>query len=178
MIITKGDTSKVTNNFTMNEFYCKSFNAPKSHYFDEKLIQVAQYLRDLTHASVIIDSSFRTKEHQAVLIANIQGAAKNSQHELGKAVDLKFATPQILASLCGSIDNKDAIFKKLRQLGVRGFGLYDTFIHLDTREGVAVHRDEFGTYALWDNRKKKVKLQATLSLPILKRTDTQIRRGI
>lgn len=60
-----------------------------------------------------------------------------------------------MAELAADFTTSGPIFQKLRTLGIKGFGLYDTFIHLDVRVGPCIHKDRYGAFACWDERKKK-----------------------
>jgi uncharacterized protein YcbK (DUF882 family) len=147
MILKKGSNINLSKNFTENEFFSKSFNAPESHYFDEKLIIAAQLLRDTFNTPISVNSSFRTKEHNQRV-----GGAASSQHLKGNAVDLGFnSNPNSLLILQQDILNNGSIKKELRKMGINGFGLYDTFIHLDTRP-TGSRNDDFGSFSFWDNR--------------------------
>ena len=141
---------KVAENFTMNEFYCKSVNAPLTHPFDNVLIEAAQSIRDEYAAPVTITSTYRT------LLGNLAAGGKSgSLHLTGEAMDFKMS-PDKLTELKEDIRKKGKQFKKLRLLGIRGFGLYPTFVHLDTRgeEYPAANTDSKGSFAFWDMEKK------------------------
>lgn len=142
MYIKKGDTSKVTENFTANELFSKSPDAPNEHYLDDNLIHAAQFLRTYYNTPVRVNSSFRTINHNTSI-----GGAKSSKHLTGKAIDLSFPNnPEILEQYNQDIVNKSGVFLELKTMGINGFGLYDSFLHVDTRN----------SNAFWDNRKKKV----------------------
>ena len=138
MILTKGNKNKVSENFTENEFFSKSSDIGNTHYFDENLILAAQLLRTHFNTPMRVNSSYRTIKHN-----NSVGGAKSSQHLLGTAVDLSFINNEnALLTVHQEILNKGALYDRLKQLGINGFGLYDTFVHLDTRRN----------NAFWDKR--------------------------
>ena len=67
----------------------------------------------------------------------------------------------VLSDYHWQILNKGPLFEQLRLAGIGGFGLYDNFIHVDSRAG-GNQTDKLGTYALWDQRittKKKFQPQ-------------------
>jgi uncharacterized protein YcbK (DUF882 family) len=106
---------KISKNFTLSEFECKDgSNLVK---LDEKLIELLQQLRDRAGLAVKIHSGYRTPEHNKKV-----GGSPKSQHLEGKAADIsvKGWTPKKLAELAEVI-------------GFDGIGIYDTFIHVDTR---------------------------------------------
>jgi uncharacterized protein (DUF2345 family) len=83
-----------------------------------------------------INSAYRTPAYNATL----QGAAKNSQHLHGRAFDIPYS------SIGGSDQGNLARFAQTAvQCGFVGFGLYPTFIHIDTGSG----RTWNGAKAAW-----------------------------
>lgn len=105
----------ISKNFKLREFACKDgSNLVK---VDSELLDKLQKLRDRINKPIIINSGYRTPEHNKKV-----GGASGSQHLLGKAVDIKVngMTPTTLA-------------KHAEAVGFRGIGLYKTFIHVDTR---------------------------------------------
>lgn len=158
--ISKTDTDKLTANFRRDEFFTKSEDFPEteSHNFDYRLVLGCQALRDWSMVSWHITSSFRTRKHQKYL--NTYGAgAVLSYHELGRAVDLQPVhfedRAKFIDSLHRDIEQRKGVFNTLRKIGVTGFCMYDTFIHLDTRTEKFNNRDANGQYMVADYRKKK-----------------------
>lgn len=153
MQVTHDNTTQVTANFKTNEFYSKSFNAPKLHYLNDNLPLLAQIVRDFFNVPVTINSSFRTPEHNLAI-----GGATNSQHTKGNAIDITFAHKdklKLIENFNAEVRKGGSLLKKLRSNGLTGLGLYNSFIHLDCRPDGGKHRDEFGSYAFWDYAKKK-----------------------
>lgn len=158
--ISKDNSRKLTANFRNKEFFTSS-DVPSdfSHEIDFRLVEAAQAIRDYINAPVRITSSYRTPEHQISLAAKGIGS-RVSQHIYGRAIDLQpvdwpditFWIPELTKQLS---DPTSFLFMKLRQIGIVGFGLYDTFIHLDTRTSRGKRKDDYGSYAYWDFRKKK-----------------------
>ena len=104
MIIRKGDTSFVRDNFRASEFYSKSYDAPDEHYFSDILADAVQFVRNYFSergydARISVSSTFRT-----YLGNQLSGGTSLSQHLGGNAVDWK---------------------------GVKGIGFYKTFFHFD-----------------------------------------------
>lgn len=74
----------------------------------------------------------------------------------GKAFDSQPANgdPKILQAIIDDFIANGPIYQALRKLGITGFGVYNTFIHLDCRddEFKAKRKDAFGLVACWDQR--------------------------
>lgn len=63
--------------------------------------------------------------------------AKVSAHHLGQAIDFNFLAEEAIAEelyllIRDDFDNQGPLFVMLWDLGCRGFGSYDTFVHIDT----------------------------------------------
>lgn len=106
---------KVSKNFKLSEFECKD----GSHLVkvDSQLITKLQNLRDMINKPIIINSAYRTPQHNKKV-----GGTTNSQHLLGKAADIRVngLSPNELANYC-------------EKIGFGGIGIYKTFVHVDTR---------------------------------------------
>jgi hypothetical protein len=145
LTIRKGDDTPLSKNFLASEFYSKKANAPASHAFYSELVEAVQFLRDYYDTPWRITSTYRPD-------------SPGSQHRECRAVDSQPTdrSPVVLADLQRQLsDPSSEVFIKLRRLGITGFGIYDTFCHLDVRIIPRKHKDRFGTYAIWDDRKKK-----------------------
>lgn len=140
--ITKGDQTYISANFTADELYSKSPDAPQSHYLSDTTIKGAQIIRDWVGEPVYINSSYRTAAHNAAV-----GGGTASQHLTGNALDLSFKTEAAKQIVLDDFAQKGLLYQKLKFNGIRGFGLYDNFVHIDSRPTVDAVR--------WDNRKKK-----------------------
>lgn len=120
---------KISKDFSLHEFQCKDGSGLVK--VDSGLLDKLQQLRDRLGLPMTINSAYRTPEHNK----KVSGAT-NSQHLLGKAVDI-------------SILNQKLDIETIRDLadaiGFTGIGIYDTFIHLDVRD----------TPNKWDLRTKK-----------------------
>ena len=123
-------------NFTWAEVLA-GFQPDERFYTHMSLLQT---LRDWWQAPIAINSGFRSAKHNEAI-----GGAEKSQH-------LVFATdisPNLNSNRVGLIPPPDRqreaiemVAAKCDALGFDGIGLYDSFIHLDLRGGVA----------RWDNR--------------------------
>ena len=125
--------AKLTENFSLEEFQCKDGSYIPNEYLPN-VIQLAknlQVLRDYINKPITINSGYRSPNYNAS--AKVKGA-KNSQHLLAKAADLRVEgmTPKELAKVIESLI-KDG---KMQQGGI---GIYSTFVHYDIR----------GTKARW-----------------------------
>lgn len=130
MIISDRDV-QVTENFNMKELYSNSFNAPEEHFLDDRVIRALQYIRSASGVPIKVTSTYRTLAHNTAI-----GGSKRSQHMVGRAIDFQFVNnnQQELIRLHTQMDDKDGPLRAaLWDLGVRGFGYYSTFAHIDVR---------------------------------------------
>lgn len=107
---------KLSGHFDRDEFACKcgcGFNT-----VDAELLSLCEYVRMINGDKPLTpNSACRCKSHN-----NFVGGSQKSQHLLGRAADLP-------------VDNPKEVYGKLceRFPGQYGFGLYETFIHVDSR---------------------------------------------
>ena len=143
MNIIRGDQTGIVPNFANGEFFTHSedFNAD-SHYFNEKLVFAAQAVRDFIGSSVTVNSTYRT-----YLGNKNSGGAVGSLHLKGEAEDLQ--TGSHTAKIQADIENKGVLYQKLRSLGIGGFGIGTSFIHLDTRTSGNQKDFNRGNFGLW-----------------------------
>lgn len=115
-VYNKGQNVELSVNFNSNEFDCKCKECTQTK-IDPLLVAFLQKIRTYFNAPVTINSGYRCENHNA----NV-GGAKNSRHTKGQAADIsvKGAEPKQVAKYAESI-------------GVLGIGLYDSFVHIDTR---------------------------------------------
>ena len=127
----KGNNTKLSKHFTLNEFDCKCNNHKcKYTLVNEELIVKLEELRYLVGDSpLIINSAYRCKTHNKDV-----GGAKYSQHVIGNAVDIR--TPSHLS---------DDEFADIAETIFSGVGRYKGRVHVDVRESGK---------ARWDDRKK------------------------
>lgn len=154
-LIRRGDKTQVAPHFTAGEFYSKSVNAPASHDFYTELVEAVSFLRGYYGTPWRITSTYRPD-------------SVGSQHRECRAVDSQPAnmSQSIVKDLVSQLLNpKSEVFRKLRSLGITGFGVYDTFVHLDCRTIRGQHSDSYGSFAFWDERKKKAVASTSVSPP-------------
>lgn len=114
----KGDEQKIAANFRAREFDCQGKGCCSTTQVDERLVEYLQKIRDHFGKPVYL-TAFRCKTHNA----RTPNAAPNSYHVYGQAADFHIdgVAPAEIAKYAESI-------------GVKGIGLYDTFVHIDTRK--------------------------------------------
>ena len=114
---TKGEFAQLSKNFKSTEFDCKGKNCCSITLVDDDLVGFLQMVRANFGKAVIIDSGYRCKEHNKSV-----GGASKSKHLDGMAADIKIkgVEPIEVAKYCELI-------------GVKGIGLYDWGVHIDTR---------------------------------------------
>lgn len=113
----KGDNTKIATNFKAREFDCLGTGCCSTTPIDEKLVEYLQQIR--THfGKPVYVTAYRCKTHNA----KVANAAPNSYHCYGMAADFHIdgVAPAEIAKYAESI-------------GIKGIGLYDTFVHIDTR---------------------------------------------
>ncbi len=117
-IYKKGDSEKLSPNFRAREFDCQGKGCCTTTPVDEKLLAYLQQIRDHFGKPVYL-TAYRCKTHNA----RTPNAASNSYHIYGMAADFHIdgVAPEEIAKYAESI-------------GIKGIGLYDTFVHIDTRE--------------------------------------------
>lgn len=119
---------KLTKDFTKSEFDSKDGAVMPANVLRnvKELAKNLQVLRDFTGKSITINSGYRSPAHNAKV-----GGVSNSQHVLGQAADIVvsgYSPAQVKAAIEQLIASG-----KMKQGGI---GLYNTFVHYDTR-GVA-----------------------------------------
>ena len=113
----KDGTKKIAPNFYVREFACQ--DGTDKILIAEELVTHLQSIRKHFDSPVIINSSFRTTEHNKSV-----GGSLNSQHMLGTAADItvKGVTPILVAQYAEFLLGKSG-----------GLGLYGAFTHNDVR---------------------------------------------
>lgn len=127
----------LTRNFKISEFDCRD-GTPVPEQYKNNAREVAenlQIIRDYVNVRykergeiiIKITSAFRTPSHNKKV-----GGAKNSQHLKAKAAD-------IYAPKLSTIELYKLILKliNLGKIDIKGLGIYEDFIHCDTRKNVA-----------------------------------------
>lgn len=110
-----GDLSE---NFSRWEFKCKCNNC-SCDTVDSFLLAVLEVIRDHFGKPVAVSSGHRCKQHNAD-----EGGGEDSQHLDGRAADIsiKDVSPHAIAREANALLH-----------GMGGIGLYENFVHIDTR---------------------------------------------
>lgn len=114
----KGDPAKLSENFRAREFDCPGKGCCVKTPIDDRLVAFLQAIREHFGKPVYV-----TGYRCAAYNAKVPNAAPKSKHTMGMAADIHIqgVTPLEIA-------------RKAQSLGVKGIGLYDTFVHIDTRQ--------------------------------------------
>ena len=114
----KGSAEKLSANFRVSEFACKGVGCCSTSKVDEQLVAYLQQIREHFGKPVTVSSAYRCATHNKSV-----GGAAGSYHLYGQAADIivKDTSPADVAKYAESI-------------GVKGIGLYETFVHIDTRD--------------------------------------------
>lgn len=126
----KGSKTRLSANFNSSEFDCHGKDCCHNTKIDTKLIEYLQNIRNYFGKPVIINSGYRCETHNDAV-----GGATRSKHRDGMAADIvvKGINPAQVAAFA-------------EHLGVKGIGLYDDFVHIDTRTEKAFwysHKQEY-----------------------------------
>ena len=127
---TLNPTEKISPHFGVWEFKCKDNS--RVIVLDKALIELLEIIRLHYNKSLHINSGYRTVQYNA----SLKNSSPKSQHILGKAADIwlnDVSPKQLYSWLDSSYPNS------------LGIGIYDTFVHVDVREGKS----------RWDYRTKK-----------------------
>ena len=121
----KGDTTKLSKNFSAREFRCglgRPCSSCTTTLVDELLVEYLQKIRDYFGTEVEITSGYRCPAYNGRV-----GGATGSRHSKGQAADIvvRGVAPRRVAAYA-------------EYIGVKGIGLYETakdgyFVHIDTR---------------------------------------------
>ena len=105
-------------NFTPKEIACRGTG---KLLVDERSMDMLQELRTKIGKPFHINSGYRSPEHNEAV-----GGATNSMHLQGKAFDI-------------SLQNLDrqVLYQEAQDMGFKGIGQYNSFMHIDTRDYVA-----------------------------------------
>lgn len=117
MDYTKGEVVKLSANFNSTEFDCKGAGCCNSTKISKQLITYLQLIRNHFGKPVKINSGYRCQKHNSAV-----GGAKASKHTLGQAADIRI----------DGVEPKE-VAKYAESIGIKGIGLYDSFVHIDTR---------------------------------------------
>ena len=116
----KTDKTQLTTHFNITEFHCKGTSCGcKETLHDPALSAYLQQIRDHFGKPLYITSGYRCPKHNA----QTANASPTSRHTKGQAADFTISGIQ-----------PAEIAKFAESIGVQGLGLYDDFVHIDTRE--------------------------------------------
>jgi len=119
--------TQITANFKFGEFWCCGQIPPQQYW--ENIINLAielQDLRDIVGRPITITSGYRTKEHNKAV-----GGARNSQHLLGKAADIKVK----------GMHSREVAIYVARYTNFMGIGMSlntNSITHVDTRSNLVL----------------------------------------
>lgn len=108
---------KLSKNFTVKEFACS--DGTDTVFISLALVNLLQKIRDHFGKAVIINSAYRTEDHNKSI-----GGATYSQHKYGLAVDIHIngVTPKEIAAYVETLIPSSG-----------GIGIYKSFTHVDVR---------------------------------------------
>jgi len=114
----------LSDHFSRSEFRCKCQNCGRDTV-DTELLMLCEIVRHVEGGPVAVTSGHRCRAHnKRVGGAQPMGANPGSQHLYGRAADLIVSSPaEVYAYLCRRFPDK------------YGFGLYDRWVHVDSRSG-------------------------------------------
>lgn len=112
-------------NFKVREFACH--DGTDKVLIDFELVSLLQLIRNIKNAPVEINSGYRTTSWNKK-----QGGASNSYHLYGRAFDISCGDARELCTIANSI-------------GIKGIILYNSFIHIDTRE--SEYHDNYSNFS-------------------------------
>ena len=116
MIKQYNGNEKLSLNFRAGEFSCPCGKCGKTPV-DDVLVKYLQQIRDHFGEPMVITSGYRCAAHNAAV-----GGAADSRHTKGQAADF-----------CISGVEPVQIARYAERIGVLGIGLYDDFVHVDSR---------------------------------------------
>lgn len=109
--------------FAEAEFECRCCGGLPDDGLDERLLEVLDKIREAIGEPLYIESGYRCRSHNEEV-----GGVADSQHIHGRAADVYADGASVLK-----------IAALAEEAGADGIGLYDDFVHIDTR----------GSHARW-----------------------------
>lgn len=128
---------QLSKHFRREEFHCTGCTPANPCWrggwdtVDAELVEILEKVRAFFEAPVLVSSGHRCPERNRAV-----GGVENSQHLLGRAADIKVV----------GID-PDQVWDFLRPWHEGGLGVYDSFVHVDTRSDGPER---------WDRRSKRM----------------------
>lgn len=118
--------------FHPSEF--KSLKDPEPQLIvDHAFMSKLYMLRVAWKKPIHINSGYRSKTYNGIV-----GGSPNSYHMQGRAIDVHFGE---IGNAEQAIANRLKFIALATIVGFRGFGWYDTFIHIDSRLGLGTWND-------------------------------------
>lgn len=111
-------------------------------------MNAVSFVRDFYNQPIQIISTYRPERCNAHV-----GGASMSWHKVFRAIDFKFVGIGAMAvhrAYVEDIKQKGCLFNMLYSMNIRGYGMYSTSLHLDTREHGTWRTHHNSTYSLWD----------------------------
>lgn len=144
--IEKNGTRQIRPNFSEGELYSGSWDAPDSHPLSNVTLDGAQAIRSFFDAPFQATSTWRSWAHNIALGSN----PTTTQHATGGAIDLQPTQDRdlYLQAFYNDMACKGPLYQELKAIGIKGIGIYNTFIHIDDGSNPASPR---GAMAFWDN---------------------------
>lgn len=116
--------------FQVHEFRCSDLS--RVIVLNKALLELLEIIRNHYNKPLIIISAYRTVAYNS----SLKNSSPKSQHMLGNAADIKISDVSPL---------KLYMWLNSKYPNSLGLGIYDTFVHVDVREGKS----------RWDYRTKK-----------------------
>ena len=113
----KHSAEQLSANFKAREFDCTCSRCTET-LIDEKLVKYLQQFRD-HFEKPISPTAYRCPAHNA----EVPNAATKSRHTMGMAADFHIDGVHPIE-----------IARYAESIGIKGIGLYDDFVHIDTRD--------------------------------------------
>ncbi|SRR6056297_945009 len=128
---------KLSEHFHISEFVCRDpEDLPGKVFIEMELIEKLERFRSLLQMPLIVTSGYRTQKWNRIV-----GGSPGSRHLLGQAADI---------SMDGYDPDRILVFAV--HAGFKGIGLYDDFIHLDTRR--QLFNKTGRSFDFWNFKKK------------------------
>lgn len=130
-IMVTNSPEEVTPNFLQRELFNPKVGLSK-HPLSIQVIECLQAVRDFTGIPIRVNSTYRN-----YIPMDGVSPASISPHMMAQAIDFSFIGAKeevelLYVQIREDFDQKGILFQLLWDLGCRGFGSYDTFIHIDT----------------------------------------------
>lgn len=160
----KASPDKLSEHFSVAEFSCHGQTCGCSETkIDDKLVAYLEQIREHFGARTYISSGYRCPTHNAAV-----GGASKSYHMRGQAADI---TVEGIAPA--------EVAKYAESIGILGIGLYESFVHVDTRttksywySSAQEYRSTFGgTPTTTETTAPAENVSRLDTLPMLKRGD-------